>query len=413
MVDEMKSVTVVGLNYSPELTGIAPYTTKFAEHLSCEGYRVRVVTGFPHYPAWEVDPVNVGLPTETSIGHLSLGRVRHYVPSNPSMLRRIRMELSFGIRAVFARWGRPDVVVSISPSLLASGLVLLRSKLSRHRPAVGIWVQDIYTRGIIETTDVPGIGARVSGILEGSILRGADSVVVIHSRFKQYLTESLGVDAARIHISRNWTHVSDPDDSDVKTARAKLGWNWDGVIVLHAGNMGAKQGLENVVAAAKIAEVRGDPIHFVLLGDGNQRARLEFLASGLQNIHFVDPLPDSLFSAALSAADILLVNEKAGVTEMAVPSKLTTYFSSNRPVLAATEPDSTTAEELRNSGGGVVVPPGSPEGLVDAVALLAEDWDRCSSFAAAGLRYRDEVLSAPACLGSHKRWVDLLASTRA
>ena len=51
-----RRVLVVGINYAPETTGIAPYTTGMAEHLAALGAKVTVVTGMPHYPQWQRAP---------------------------------------------------------------------------------------------------------------------------------------------------------------------------------------------------------------------------------------------------------------------------------------------------------------------------------------------------------------------
>ena len=47
------------------------------------------------------------------------------------------------------------------------------------------------------------------------------------------------------------------------------------MVVLHVYNMGYKQGLENVIAAAELARRTNSRARFVLLGDGNQRASLQ------------------------------------------------------------------------------------------------------------------------------------------
>jgi hypothetical protein len=59
----------------------------------------------------------------------------------------------------------------------------------------------------------------------------------------------------------------------------------------------------------------------------------------------------------MRAVDALLVSEKPGIVEMAVPSKLTSYFSTGLPAKATTEEGCTTAEEIVSSGAGVVVAP--------------------------------------------------------
>jgi colanic acid biosynthesis glycosyl transferase WcaI len=43
-------VLVLGMHYPPEHTGNAPYTAGMVAALTAGGHRVRVVTGYPHYP---------------------------------------------------------------------------------------------------------------------------------------------------------------------------------------------------------------------------------------------------------------------------------------------------------------------------------------------------------------------------
>ena len=185
---------------------------------------------------------------------------------------------------------------------------------------------------------------------------------------------------------RNWSHVEPAPTFDRAAARRRHGWDDDDVVVLHAGNMGAKQGLENVVRAARVASDRGSRVRFVLMGDGLRRRDLEALDPS-PRLQFLDPLPDGAFQEALGAADVLLVNELPGMTEMSVPSKLTTYWATGRPVVAAVDARSTTAEELEVSGAGLVVPPDEPARLVEAIEALVADPDRCADFATAGLEF--------------------------
>jgi len=46
------SIAIVGINYSPELTGISVYNTGMAEYLVNRGFDVTVYTAFPYYPDW-------------------------------------------------------------------------------------------------------------------------------------------------------------------------------------------------------------------------------------------------------------------------------------------------------------------------------------------------------------------------
>lgn len=71
----------------------------------------------------------------------------------------------------------------------------------------------------------------------------------------------------------------------------------------------------------------------------------QWRVAGLDNLTFVDPLSDTLYAKALRAADVLLVNDLPGSGQMAVPSKLTSYFGTGVPVVTAVEAGGTTAYE--------------------------------------------------------------------
>jgi glycosyltransferase involved in cell wall biosynthesis len=129
-----------------------------------------------------------------------------------------------------------------------------------------------------------------------------------------------------------------------------------------------------------------------LVGEGGERRRLEQYATGVERITFVDPLSDEDFRFALAAADVLLVNEKPGVSGMALPSKLTSYFDAARPIVAATDPDGITASEVAAADAGIVVRAGDPGALLDAILSLREDKSAASRYAANGKRYREDVL---------------------
>lgn len=322
------------------------------------------------------------------------------------------MELSFGARLIFARWNKPDVVLLVSPALFSCALALLRLRLQPKRPAVGIWVQDLYSRGILETGSGRGTLARAAVHLEAAILRSCDGVVAIHQRFQTYIVDHLGVPAKRVKVIRNWTHLPAAPTRGHAEMRARLGWNDDDIVVLHAGNMGKKQGLENVINAARLAQLRGSKVRFVLMGDGNQRKHLQALAAGVGHIDFTAPLPGDEFLHALAAADVLLVNELPDVKEMAVPSKLTSYFNAGVPVLAATDVESVTAMEITTSGGGLRVDPADPVSLLEAAELLGQDKIRAQMLAVNGLRFRNETLSEEAAVGHYDEFLSSLASLR-
>ena len=405
-------MSILSLHYPPEETGNAPYTGALAAGLSARTHCVTAYVAHPHYPEWRIRPGYGQWRRTETIDGVTVRRLRHFVPRPPRGLRRLLSELSFGLRLLFSSFGSESVVIAVSPALFATALAVLRIRLTPSRPSLVVWVQDIYTLGLAETKEGGGFTALVTRFVERFVLRAADRVVVIHPKFAEYLAANVGVDAERIAVVRNWTHLRPSPPMCQRDARAALGWPTDVLLAVHTGNMGKKQGLENVVAAARLADERQAPIKFVLVGDGGERAGLELLARGIDRIQFVDPLDDADYRYALAAADCLLVNEMPGVASMSVPSKLTSYFDAARPILAATDAKGIAAGEIEQASAGVVVPAGDPQALLAMALLLSEDSERAAAYGAAGRRYCRELLTADAAISAFESVVREVAGER-
>lgn len=393
-------ILLVGINYAPEVTGIAPYTTAVSRHFVERGADVTVITGVPHYPEWRV-PAGYGrLSSVEWLDGVRVIRVRHYVPRRQDVLRRGLFEASWLAGAlVQAMRYPPDVVLAVSPPLAA--LPLARAVARRRSVPWGAVVQDLMGNAAARSGIEGGgrVAGRVAGF-EGAQLAAADLVGVIGEGFGDSVVR-MGVDRAKVRLLPNWTHVERVEVGRDE-ARRRLGWTDGGTVVVHTGNMGAKQGLENVVDAAALADERGSAVNFVLVGDGSQRGELERRARGLRRLRFVPPVSPEDYPYVLAAADLLLVNERPGMVEMSLPSKLTSYLAAGRPVVAAVPDDGWTAQLLRDTGAAEVVAPGRPAALLDVVLDLGADPVRrrgmsaaASSFAA--LRYGQDSALAKYC----------------
>ena len=402
---------VVGSSYAPEETGIAPYTTGLAEHMVGRGHDVTVITGMPSYPQWRVYPEYRGLLRKRErCGAVEVRRIRGYVPHRQSTIRRGLFEASFLLGGLTQlAMPRPDVVLGVVPAL--GGGVLAGLAARRFSRPYGLVFQDL-TAPAAAQSGIAGGGRAVRpvSLAEGWTARGAAAVGVVAEGFRPYL-ESLGVDPGRIHRVRNWMHVEEPK-LDRVTIRQRLDLPQDAVVCLHAGNMGYKQGLDNVVECARLAAGADPRLLFVLMGDGNQRPLLVKLAQRyrLQNLRFLPIQPAELFSSVLAAADVLLVNQRASVVNMSLPGKLTSYFASGRPVVAAVASESETAREMLDTETGVVVPADQPGLLLDAVRELLADPARQDRFGAAGRRYAHTTLSAEQALVELEALVEAAAA---
>ena len=88
-----------------------------------------------------------------------------------------------------------------------------------------------------------------------------------------------GVAAENVIFFPNWSEIArfqHVADADVDALRNQLGLPDNKKIILYSGNIGEKQGLENVIEAAD--RLRDEPLIFAIVGQGGGKARLEKIA---------------------------------------------------------------------------------------------------------------------------------------
>jgi glycosyltransferase involved in cell wall biosynthesis len=219
---------------------------------------------------------------------------------------------------------------------------------------------------------------------------------------------ALGVSIERITQITNYSARA-ITSVDKISARAKFGWASKDFVVIHTGNMGAKQALENVVRAAD-ALAGGSRIKIYLVGHGNQEANLKALCAGKSNISIMSAVADADYSALLSAADLLLVNERSTQMEMSLPSKLTSYLYSERPVIAAVPRGGATWKFL--DGVAELVEAGDPKALASKIEELSRNQSRLDELAKSGSAFAVKHLDPAVGRGKYLEWVEKLIQSK-
>jgi glycosyltransferase involved in cell wall biosynthesis len=177
--------------------------------------------------------------------------------------------------------------------------------------------------------------------------------------------------------------------------------------------MGYKQDLHNVVAAGELAWSKGRDLRIVLMGEGNDRRSLEAQAVGVPNVSFLDAQTSTIFMDVLGAADVLLLNERATVMDMSLPSKLTSYFLAGRPVVAAVRSGGSTSTELSRSGGALVVDAGDPAALLEAIERAIRDEELSRDLVRCATAYAEANLDRVSSLADFDAFVKRLQSEQA
>ncbi|HVX76011.1 MAG TPA: WcaI family glycosyltransferase [Bradyrhizobium sp.] len=375
-------VLLVGINYAPDLIGVAKYNTELCEALAAAGHEVRVVTAPPYYPEWNIPSAYRSCFYQSEvINKVAVKRAPIYVPKNPSGAKRLIHHLSFALTSAWPviaeslRW-RPDVVFSVAPSLMSAALT---AWIARRAGAFSwLHVQDFEVDAAFDLGILSNKGLRNRMVaIERLILRSFDCVSTISPQMLDRLAYK-GVDPARIREFRNWTDTKQISPSDGTTRfRKELGLSDSDFVGLYSGTMSNKQGLDLIVEAARQLQHSNPNIRFILSGEGPHKATLQDLANGLSNVQFLGLQPDDRFTELLRTADFHLIPQRAEAADLVLPSKLGGIFATGRPVIAMSRPDAGLAREV--TGAGLVVPPGDTAALAAAIHLLANDAPLCTS----------------------------------
>lgn len=379
-------ITIFGINYTPEMIGIAKYTSGLAEGLAKRGHEVSVVTALPYYPGWKIKE---GWQRPFWIRQLHAGGVKAihcpiYVPRTPSGNRRILHYLSFLASSFpLALWHglvrRPDVVLAIAPSLIASLSALSAARLCGAK--AWLHIQDFEVEAAFATKLLKQNGRRASLAtrFESWVLRQFDRVSSISSPMLAKAREK-GVSAERTYELRNWADLSCISPiKDASPIRKSFGINTQ-YVALYSGNLANKQGLEIIPEMAKQLTHRND-LTFVVCGEGPVRETLLKQSDGLENICFFPLQPHEKLNSLLGMADVHLLPQIAGAADLVLPSKLCNMLASGRPVLATTGVETGLGQEVE--GAGVLTPAGDAAAAAQALNELLDDSDRRQNLGAA------------------------------
>lgn len=395
-----------GLNFWPELTGVGKYSGEMAQWLAERGHDVDVVTAPPYYPTWQVPAGYSGSRYQRETwghgGRVRITRCPLWVPQRVSTVRRLVHLASFAVCSVpallRALCARPDVLMVVVPTLFVAPLALGLASLFR----VPTWlhVQDFELDAMVNLTldgrtgggdrgrDWPG---RLGQALEAKLMRGFDRVSSISLRMVERLAAK-GVAPSRCELFPNWVDLSAvyplPGPNAFR-AELGLGTGDDGVLVLYAGNMGEKQGLDIVINAARA--LTGQPhIRFVLAGSGAAQERLMQASVGLANVQWLPLQPPERLNELLNAADIHVLPQRADVADLVMPSKLTGMLASGRATVGTAAANTQLGQVLDEAG--LRVEPGDTAGLVAALINLAGDAPMRRTLGQRGRAYAEQHL---------------------
>jgi glycosyltransferase involved in cell wall biosynthesis len=232
------------------------------------------------------------------------------------------------------------------------------------------------------------VAERGVAAFERRLLRGSDAVVVISDDFVPMLRRA-GVDESRVDVIENWAPLAElpvlPRDNDWARERG-LG---DRFVFLYAGTLGFKHDPSLLLALARWAHANDAVV--VVVSEGPGADWLAEHGAGETALQLLPYQPYGRLPEVLATADVVVALLEPDASAFSVPSKVLTYLCAGRPQLVSVPADNLAARVVERSGGGLVVPPGDAEKMLDAAATLRGDPDLRHEFGHRARAYAEKT----------------------
>ena len=342
--------------------------------LVARGHAVTVLTGLPNYPSGRF-ACGFGWSGPYSGTYAGAKVVR--VPLRPrgdaGRVALVANYLSFVLLSClfgpFRCHGSYDAILVYAPSPMTVGITARLMGWLKRAPIM-LWVQDLWPESLSATGAVrsPLLLGWV-GALVRWIYKCCERVLIPSEAFAAPIRDA-GVDPARISYF--------PNSAEALYRPLPYRSSWpepalpDGFRVMVAGNIGAAQSFDTILAAAENLKCHSR-IQWLIIGDGRMTSwvREEIFRRGLTKcVHLLGRHPVETMPSWFAQAEVMLFAlRRDPIFSMTIPGRLQSYLACGRPVIAAL--DGEGARVVTASGAGIAVAADDPAALAAAVVNLS------------------------------------------
>jgi len=365
-----KRVLLISHNFSPELVGMGKYNGEMINWLVGRGYDCSVITTFPYYPFWKVQPPynNLWYKKEVSQdpvskGTLTIIRCPIYIPKDPTGKQRTIQDFSFWLSKFFAVFKlivtnkKFDLIITIAPPFHLAYLGLLLRKLSGGKLLYHVQDLQIEAARDLKLFSNKRVLSRLFRT-EVNILSSADYVSSISKGMIRKIQAKVN---REVVFFPNWvdTNYFFPIESR-HLLKLKWGYQPADIIYLYSGAIGVKQGLEELLST--VEELKNEEhIKFIICSSGPYKDQLVQLANGrgLKNLTFFPVQSKETFNEFLNMADLHLVIQKENAGDLVMPSKLATILAVGGASIITASKDTSLYDMTKEFDFGYIVEPGN------------------------------------------------------
>jgi len=332
-------VLIYGLNYAPEPVGIGKYSGELGSWLARQNHQIRVITAPPYFPRWHAEGNRF---REERLAGAIVWRCPIWVPRRPSGITRLIHLASFALSSFPAllwqwRW-RPEIIICVAPTIFCAPGALMLKQMCGAETLAWLHIQDFEIDAAFELGLLKGKVLRTTAErLERWLLGSFERVSSISETMRKRAI-CKGVKPDRTELVTNWIDLNEikplpENERQNNPYRNRLGITSDKLILLYSGSINKKQGME-ILADAIIALREREELVWIIAGEGPGKAEIVEATKGLPQVRHLGLQPSECMNDWLNMADVHLLPQRAGATDLVLPSKVIGMLASGRPLVA-------------------------------------------------------------------------------
>lgn len=374
---KLMNILLISLYYPPDMGGASNRAVNSVSGLLKQGYNVKVIAGYPHYPHGNVkDNLRYRALVHEKQDCIDIFRV--WIPPLPTegILKRGLIYLSFMLSSLFALpWlGHVDLVFYVSPFSSTFVVPGLFYSLLKKSPLVldcgDMWPNSAIDLGYLKSKWMIKIAKSTSYIS----YRIADGIAPINNTIKTGIIKDFGINQDKVHVVELGVDTSlfKPLSKDPVLVEKE---NLDGkFVVMYSGILGPAYDFDVILKASRILEHYKDII-IVLRGDGELKQKItqQMASQKISNMLLWPKVSDQKMVAKyLNLSDVLILPMKnVNVSITAIPSKVYEFLACGKPVIVCAEGE--LANMIKKYSSGLVVRTADEKAFAEAILQLYSD----------------------------------------
>lgn len=358
-----RKILIVSAVFPPEQVTSAFLNYDLAHELAKE-YDVTVLRPYPTRPIGaKFDNAEVEDKSFKTI------LIDSYTHPESELIGRFKEAIDFSKKASkYLKAHRDEIDFVYNDGWQLFGLYIIAKACVKYGIPYVVPIQDIYPECLLTKAHYPSFVKRTIEAalkpIDKYYQKHAYRVRTISDEMVDYLSKTRGVERSKYLVVNNWQNDDDFMNLPDAKEESKIVFEYVGSINVHAN-------VDLMIKAFAEADIPNSELR--IFGGGNQKENCQQLVKdlGQTNVSFGFVSRNEI-PAVQADASVLILALPTGNGNLCLPSKLTSYLLSGRPVLASVDQDSSTKRILEGEGCGKTVVPDDKEALVNGLKYFAE-----------------------------------------